>query len=82
MHSIGQVCFQSRYKAAKGEQIGYRYLVESSLDQGSFGVVLKCVDMKEGASYVALKLSSNKPAEVVNSQVEAKLLEKVKDSKG
>jgi hypothetical protein len=38
--------------------------------------------MKEGASYVALKLSSNKPAEVVNSQVEAKLLEKVKDSKG
>jgi len=30
-----------------GEQIGYRYLVESVLDSGAFGQVCKCIDMRD-----------------------------------
>lgn len=48
------------YRFAPGEQIGYRYQVESSIDAGSFGQVLKCLDMRENGNPVAIKISRDK----------------------
>ena len=48
------------YKVKIGEQIGYRYIVDKIIDQGAFGQVVKCIDMREGGRDVALKLSKNK----------------------
>ena len=51
--------------------------MDQVIDQGAFGQVVKCIDMREGGREVALKLSKNKKSETDNAAVEAKLLTKI-----
>lgn len=76
VNSCDQVSKNNRYNAQIGEQIGYRYIVESALDAGAFGSVFKCIDKKTN-QYVAIKISSDKREETLNAKVEARLLKQI-----
>lgn len=52
------------------------YLVESLLGQGSFGQVLKCLDVNTHATY-AIKVIKNLPAYNQQAQLERKILRMV-----
>jgi hypothetical protein len=67
VRSRNQVSFHGKYRITPGEQIGYRYLVESVIDAGAFGQVCKCIDMREGGNYVAVKISSDRSQETTNA---------------
>ena len=55
-----EVCTKDRlYIPQPGEQLGYRYLVEKVMGSGAFGQVLKCLDMKDNARVVAIKISKS-----------------------
>ena len=47
-------------KISVGDSIAYRYEILSSLGQGSFGQVFKCIDHKKNEE-VALKIIKNHP---------------------
>lgn len=56
------------YKVQVGEQLGYRYEVKRTIDKGSFGQVVMCVDMKdENQRVVAVKIGKNKKFDVDNA---------------
>ena len=63
------------YEVREGEQLGYRYVVQKLIGLGAFGQVLKCLDMKENGSPVAIKISKNGKKEIQNAQTELKILE-------
>lgn len=65
----------NNYVLVPGEHIGYRYIVDSVLDSGSFGTVAKCMDMKEGGQFVAIKIPKRNEAKFARR--EAKMLSKV-----
>ena len=44
------------------------------MDKGAFGQVIKCLDLKDNAKEVALKISRNKKFDCENAQVEYKIL--------
>ena len=74
VHSRSQICDKNGlYLISRGEQIGYRYIVEKVLDRGSFGQVCSCIDESTGTK-VALKISSDKNSETKNATLEAFLL--------
>ena len=43
------------YQVWRGEQLGYRYKVLEVIGEGTFGLVVKCLDMKE-CRQVAVKI--------------------------
>ncbi|KAH7820008.1 putative Serine-threonine protein kinase [Monocercomonoides exilis] len=55
-----------------------RYLVEGSLGQGSYGQVLKCVDMETFCCY-AIKVIKNIPAYTRQAQYEKKILSLIRE---
>jgi hypothetical protein len=67
VNSRNQIAKQGKYLVNPGEQIGYRYLVDTVLDSGAFGQVCKCRDMREGGKFVALKISSDRQQETMNA---------------
>lgn len=96
IHTIGHIRRQNQYSIAdkdgfymakRGEQLGYRYLIQEVIDKGSFGQVVLCIDMADPQQkkLVAAKIGKNKKFDVDNAQLEIKFLKKLnnpdKDSK-
>lgn len=69
------------YKVKTGEQIGYRYLVDSQIDAGAFGSVCKCVDMTNG-DFVAVKLSRSESKQKSSAENEGRILTKISQRNG
>ena len=64
--------------AQVGEQLGYRYEITKVIDNGAFGQVVQCVDMKDNQRIVAAKIGKNKKFDIDNANVEIKFLQKLK----
>jgi dual specificity protein kinase YAK1 len=75
--SVGDIIYDTT-AASSGCGTGSRrkYLVESLLDQGSFGQVLKCMDLESRATY-AIIVIKNQPAYTRQAQLEFKILQTV-----
>jgi len=57
------------------EQLGYRYEITKVIDNGAFGQVVQCVDMKDpNRRIVAAKIGKNKKFDIDNANVEIKFL--------
>ena len=69
------------YKVKTGEQIGYRYLVDSQIDTGAFGAVCKCVDMTSG-DFVAVKLSRAGAKHRQSAENEGRILARILQRNG
>ncbi len=52
------------------------------LDSGAFGQVVKCIDMREGGNSVAVKISRNTNQEMLNAQVEVRILKQILGKNG
>ena len=66
------------YHVKLGEQVGYRYKLETLIDAGAFGQVVRAFDYKEGVQ-VAIKISKNKPDETQTSELEASVLASIQN---
>lgn len=65
--------------AQVGEHLGYRYEITKVIDNGAFGQVVQCMDMKDSNQrIVAAKIGKNKKFDIDNAQVEIKFLQKLK----
>ena len=65
--------------AQVGEHLGYRYEITKVIDNGAFGQVVQCVDMKDlSGRIVAAKIGKNKKFDIDNANVEIKFLQKLK----
>lgn len=56
--------------------------MEQVLDSGAFGQVVKCIDMREGGNPVAVKISRNINQEMLNAQVEVRILKQILGKNG
>lgn len=62
--------FAEDYVFQGGEQLGEHFEVLAPIDQGKFGQVVKCVDVRSKKKTYAAKISKNVVEEVENAKVE------------
>lgn len=62
-----------------GEKLGEHFEVLGPIDQGKFGQVVKCVDLRNKKKSYAAKISKNVAEEVENAKVEVQLLQKLQE---
>lgn len=77
--ALENAAFAEDYIFQGGEPLGEHFEVLAPIDQGKFGQVVKCIDLRGKKKTYAAKISKNVAEEVENAKVEVQLLQKLQE---